>query len=179
MGLACETLAVGPLPTNHPAVVAPLVTLAVVVEAVVGTNGREELERLLDQLRAGGGRVTTARRAVLTVLLEPPGAHLTAEDLAARVQERHPDIHLSTIYRTLEVLEETGLLTHVHLGHGPSTYHLTDRPHHHAVCRICGAVIELPAGSLDHLERRLRREHGFHLEAQHFALVGRCATCPP
>ncbi|MGH9117691.1 MAG: Fur family transcriptional regulator [Acidimicrobiales bacterium] len=167
----------GRFETNHGAEATPLVTLTTVAKGTVRTNGRGELEGLLDRLRAGGGRVTTARRAVLTVMLEPPGDHLTAEDLAARVQERYPDIHLSTIYRTLEVLEAAGLLSHVHLGHGPSTYHLTDRPHHHAVCRVCGEVIELPAGSLDQLERRLRRDHDFDLEAQHFALVGRCADC--
>jgi Fe2+ or Zn2+ uptake regulation protein len=138
-----------------------------------------ELDVLLDRLRAEGGRVTTARRAVLASLLdpEPDRGHLTAEDIAAHVQAHHPDIHLSTIYRTLEALEEIGLVSHVHLGHGPSTYHLTDRPHHHAVCRVCGAVVELPAGALDAVERRLRRDHGFTLEAEHFALVGRCAAC--
>lgn len=140
-------------------------------------NGDGQLETLLERLRAEGGRVTTARRAVLAALLEPPGGHLTAEDLAARVQDLHPDVHLSTIYRTLESLEEVGLVSHVHLGHGPSTYHLTDRPHHHAVCRVCGAVFELPEGTLDSVDRRLRHEYDFALEVQHFALVGRCAAC--
>jgi Fe2+ or Zn2+ uptake regulation protein len=136
------------------------------------------LDELVDRVRAGGGRVTTARRAVLAALVERPGTHLTAEDIAGRVQGAHPDVHLSTIYRTLESLEDMGVLSHTHLGHGPSTYHLTDRPHHHAVCRSCGAVVELPPESFDGLARRLRTEHGFELEAQHFALVGRCRRCP-
>jgi Fur family transcriptional regulator, ferric uptake regulator len=135
------------------------------------------LDDLLDRVRAGGGRVTTARRAVLSALMEPPGGHLAAEDVAERVQRRHPDIHLSTIYRTLEALEELGLLAHVHLGHGPSTYHLTDRPHHHAVCQVCGSVVEFSPDGFDELDRRLRAEHGFELDAQHFALVGRCRNC--
>jgi Fe2+ or Zn2+ uptake regulation protein len=135
------------------------------------------LDALLDQVRAGGGRVTTARRAVLAVFLDPEAEHLTAEEVAARVQADHPDIHLSTVYRTLEALEEMGLVSHVHLGHGPSTYHLAGRPHHHAVCQGCGQVVELPADTLKALDRRLRQDHDFALDVQHFALVGRCAAC--
>jgi Fe2+ or Zn2+ uptake regulation protein len=134
------------------------------------------LEDVLDRVREHGGRITTARRAVIAVLLERPGRHLTAEDVAARVQADHPDVHLSTVYRTLESLEEMGVLTHTHLGHGPSTYHLTDRPHHHAVCRSCGAVVELPTETFAELEHRLLDEHGFELET-HFALAGRCRRC--
>jgi Fur family transcriptional regulator, ferric uptake regulator len=143
-----------------------------------GTNGSDpgELESMLARVRSEGGRVTTARRAVLAALLERPGGHLTADDVASRVQARNPDIHRSTIYRTLDSLEEMGLLWHVHLGHGPSTYHLADRAHHHAVCRVCGAVIELAPGTLDPIARRLRTAHDFALE-EHFALVGRCAAC--
>jgi Fe2+ or Zn2+ uptake regulation protein len=135
------------------------------------------LDDLVERVRSGGGRITTARRAVLAALVERPGTHLTAEDIAGRVQAAHPDVHLSTIYRTLESLEDMGLLNHTHLGHGPSTYHLTDRPHHHAVCHTCGAVVELPPDSFDDLARRLRAEHGFELDAQHFALAGSCRRC--
>ncbi|MGH9245540.1 MAG: Fur family transcriptional regulator [Acidimicrobiales bacterium] len=136
-----------------------------------------DLDSLLERVRNLGGRVTTARRAVLAALLEPDAYHLSAEDVAARVQARHPDVHLSTVYRTLEALEAMGLLSHVHLGHGPSTYHLADRPHHHAVCQSCGQVVELSADALAGIDRRLRRDHGFALDVQHFALVGRCAAC--
>ena len=146
--------------------------------AAASADAGPVLDELLDRVRAGGGRITTARRAVLRALLEPPADHLGAEDVAARVQRRHPDIHLSTIYRTLEALEDLGLLTHVHLGHGPSTYHLTDRPHHHAVCRVCGRVVELAPDSFKELGRRLRSDHDFELDTQHFALAGRCRTCP-
>ena len=134
------------------------------------------LEDSLDLLRARGLRVTTARRAVLTALMEAAG-HVRAEDLAAAVQERHPDIHLSTVYRALEAFEEMGLVTHVHLGHGPSTYHLSDELHHHAVCEVCGAVVELPDDVLDAVATRVRAEFGFEVDARHFALAGRCAAC--
>lgn len=95
----------------------------------------------------------------------------------ARVSARHPEVHRATVYRTLDRLEEVGVITHVHLGHGPSTFHLNDRPHHHAVCSSCGAVVEVPLAALDDLASRLQAEHGFDLSPQHFALSGRCRDC--
>jgi Fur family ferric uptake transcriptional regulator len=103
--------------------------------------------------------------------------HVTADEIVARVAEQHPEVHRSTVYRTLERLEEVGVITHVHLGHGPSTFHLVTRPHHHAVCSGCGAVVEVPYGALDSLADQLRDEHGFELAPQHFALSGRCRNC--
>ena len=137
---------------------------------------RRRLEHFLDLLRDSGSRVTTARRAVLTVLLEADG-HLHAEDLAARVQQLHPDIHLSTIYRALDAFEDLGVVAHVHLGHGPSTYHLSEELHHHAVCEHCGTVLELPADLLAAVADQLKKDFGFTVDAHHFALAGRCAEC--
>lgn len=133
-------------------------------------------DEVLDLLRSRGGRVTAARRAVVEAMLAD-GHHTTADEVVARVQARHPEVHRSTVYRTLDRLQELGVVTHVHLGHGPSSYHLTGRPHHHAVCEVCGTVVELPWDALDGLAQRLRAEHGFELAHQHFALSGRCARC--
>lgn len=132
---------------------------------------------VLRLLRASGGRVTVPRRAVVEVLVEATGEHLTAEDLVARVRRRNPDIHRATVYRALEKLQEAGLVAHVHFGHGPSAFHLGDHPHHHAVCRSCGATVELSLDYLDDLSQRLRKDHGWELAYQHFALSARCPTC--
>ena len=132
---------------------------------------------VLAMLRARGGRVTTARRAVVEALVAGGGEHVTADDIAATVQARHPEVHRSTVYRTLDALEDLGVLTHVHLGHGPSSYHLAAAPHHHAVCESCGAVLELPGDVLDDVAAWLEEHHGFALAAQHFALAGTCASC--
>jgi len=134
------------------------------------------LERVLADLRAQGSRVTTARRAVLRSLLERR-EHTTAEQLAEQVRARHPDVHLSTVYRTLDALQHLGIVTHVHLGHGRAVYHLTDEIHHHAVCERCGAVIELPPELFGSVSDRLRRDFGFAVDTHHFALVGRCRSC--
>jgi Fur family ferric uptake transcriptional regulator len=136
-----------------------------------------ELEDLLDVLRARGERVTTARRAVLQVLLNHPDEHLTMEQLAARVQADSPAIHLSTIYRTAEFLEESGILVNVHLGSSPAAYHFASDPHHHAQCEECGAVIAIPANSFDAVIRRLQRDHGFTATPSHVVITGTCKTC--
>jgi Fur family ferric uptake transcriptional regulator len=133
-------------------------------------------DQILSLLRARGDRVTRSRRAVVDALLAGEH-HVTADEIVARVSARHPEVHRATVYRTLDRLGEVGVITHVHLGHGPSTFHLNDRPHHHAVCSVCGAVVEVPLTALDDLAARLRDEHGFELSPQHFALSGRCRDC--
>lgn len=131
----------------------------------------------LDRVRASGVRVTAARRAVVTALTDAED-HLTADELAARVALVHPEVHRSTVYRTLDALERLGVVTHVHLGHGRAVYHAADRlHHHHAFCEECGAVVELPDDVLGDVERRLRDEEGFQVDSHHFALVGRCRLC--
>lgn len=134
------------------------------------------MERILALLRADGGRVTTARRALIEALLAAR-AHVTADDLAARVQAAHPEVHRSTVYRTLDALERLGVVVHSHLGHGGGVYHLADERHQHLVCETCGAVVELPDAELVPLARAVRKRYGFTIEPGHFALVGTCRTC--
>ncbi|HUP84710.1 MAG TPA: Fur family transcriptional regulator [Acidimicrobiales bacterium] len=139
-------------------------------------RGGDRLDRILDQLRADGGRITPARRALVTALLDAD-SHVTADDLAGAVQRSHPDVHRSTIYRTLDALEELGIVDHVHLGHGRAVYHLLDDPHQHLVCEVCEAVIEAPDALFRPLARALLADYGFTLRPNHFAVLGRCREC--
>jgi Fur family transcriptional regulator, ferric uptake regulator len=136
----------------------------------------DRVEAILGLLRGRGGRVTTARRAIVAALLAAH-AHVTAEDLTAAVQDRHPDVHASTVYRCLESLADLGVVEHVHLGHGRAVYHLADRTHQHLVCEGCGAVVEVPDDVFESLGRRLRDDYGFVIRPRHFALLGRCLAC--
>ena len=135
------------------------------------------VERILELLRSRGGRVTTARRAIISALVDAAADHVTADELAARVQAAHPDVHLSTIYRCLEALHELEVVDHVHLGHGRAVYHLADARHQHLVCDGCGAVVEVPDEVFDDLAARLRADFGFRLQHGHFAVPGLCASC--
>lgn len=132
----------------------------------------ETVDEILDRIRRAGGRVTTARRLVIETLLATPG-HVSADDIAANVRREHPEVHLSTVYRTLESLEELGIVRHTHVGHGAATYHVGPL-HQHLVCETCGAVVDVPASALDELASRLRDEYDFDLHVGHFALLGRC-----
>lgn len=131
-----------------------------------------EARQALQALRAHGRRVTTARRVVVELLARTT-EHLTAEDLATRIRDAHPEIHLSTIYRTLDSLRDWGLVTHVRQPNGPSFFHLAGT-HHHLVCEHCGRIRDVPAPELDALVARLRDAYDFELQIGHTVLVGHC-----
>ncbi len=137
---------------------------------------QERLERILQLLRERGGRITSARRALVGALLSAD-RHVTADDLAEEVQRSQPDVHRSTIYRTLDALERLGVVDHVHLGHGRAVYHLADEVHQHLVCEECGWVTEVPDALFDDLAGTLRARYGFTLRSNHFAVLGRCSAC--
>ena len=122
--------------------------------------------------------MTAPRRAVIDALLRG-GGHVTADDLAGRVERAVPGVDRSTIYRNLAALEAAGVVYHVHLAHGPSVYHLADgnELHAHAVCDDCGAVVEVPGDGLRDVATELAATSGFELGRQHFALTGRCRRC--
>lgn len=138
------------------------------------------LTRAIDQLRAQDHRVTGARRAVIETLARH-GGHPNAVELSAEIEKRHPGIHLATVYRTLEVLTELGVVTHVHMGHGAAAYHLSslvqEQEHLHARCRTCERVFDLPADMLDPIRTRLADESDFVLDPRHVALSGACRAC--
>ena len=134
------------------------------------------VEDVLALVRARGGRATLSRRTLLEVLFDADG-HLSAEDLAGAVQRRSPDVHLSTIYRNLDELQELGVIVHSHLGHGPATYQLATLAHAHFICELCGAAIEAPDEVFKGLARTAKTKLGFSIDPHHFAILGRCAAC--
>lgn len=139
----------------------------------VGTSAPGELTQ---KLRAKGYRLTPARQLVLGAVsgLE----HATPDAICAEVQRTASSVNLSTVYRTLELLEELGLVNHTHLGHGAPIYHATAEQNHlHLVCRSCGRVIETDTDLAEPLVQRLRVAIGFETDVAHFAIYGRCADC--
>lgn len=128
------------------------------------------------QLRAKGYRLTPQRQLVLEAI----GAlgHATADDILSQVRETARGINVSTVYRTLDLLEELALVTHTHLGHGAPTYHVADDAEHvHLVCRSCGAISEVSPEVVAATVDRLAADHGFEADVHHFAVFGRCAGC--
>ena len=128
------------------------------------------------ELRARGYRLTPQRQLVLEAVTEL--GHATPEDIVSRVRQVASGVNISTVYRTLELLEGLGLVNHAHLGHGAPTYHAaSERAHVHLVCARCDRVDEVPADLLDDVARRLREERGFDVDRAHVALSGVCPDC--
>jgi Fe2+ or Zn2+ uptake regulation protein len=139
-------------------------------------NDDRRVAEVLTHLSSSGHRITTPRRHIVTALVGA-GGHLTAEEIAAAVQERDPSVHLATVYRTLEALERLGVVIHIHLGHGRAIYHLADSSHYHLYCQICGSVQEIPQAELDNLFEVVASSYGFKPSLGHFAIIGTCGRC--
>jgi Fur family transcriptional regulator, ferric uptake regulator len=130
------------------------------------------------KLHARGERMTRPREAVLRVLAADP-RHLSAEEIVAAVAERDPAVHRASVYRTLDALGALGVVQHVHLSHGATTYHLVDdaQEHLHLQCVECGSIIDAPPGLLHEVAAELDKVYAFALDLGHVALSGRCAGC--
>lgn len=132
-----------------------------------------------DRLRARGLRWTPQRRILVEVLSRTDG-HVTGAELVERCRELDPGTIPSTVYRTLDVLEELGVLSHSHGVDGREEFHvLPEAEHGHLYCRGCGGEWDLdtadPAvtAALEAFEAR----RGFAVDISHLTLIGRCAAC--
>ncbi len=104
--------------------------------------------------------------------------HATPEEICVEVQRTARGVNISTIYRTLELLEQLELVKHTHLGHKPPTYHLAaEADHVHLVCRGCGEVYDVNPSVANGLVSALEREYGFETDVQHLTVHGRCRNC--
>ncbi len=129
-----------------------------------------------DRLRASGHRLTPQRQLVLEAVVEL--GHATPDEVLSRVQRTAAAVNASTVYRTLDLLEELQLVTHAHLGHGAPTFHpITDDPHAHLVCSRCHRVEEVETAMLAQVCDELARERGFRVDVGHVALTGLCQEC--
>lgn len=137
---------------------------------------RTQVDEIMDRLVAGGKRRTMSRQAVIQVIVDHHG-HVSADDIATRVQKDFPSLDVSTVYRTLEMLRELGIVERVYFADGSTVYHLSDHKHHHLCCERCGAVQELSISALHNLEQFLLEEFGFEVHQRPLGLFGLCSAC--
>ena len=131
---------------------------------------------LADVLRARGLRLTPQRQFVLEAVYRL--GHATPDQVHAAVALTAAGVNITTVYRTLELLEELGLVTHAHLSHGAPTYHAAGGEQHvHLVCRGCSGVEEVAPEVLDPLVADLAGSRGFLVDIGHVALFGLCRDC--
>ena len=129
-------------------------------------------------LRQQGFKLTPQRRAVLSVIALSR-EHFTPADIYHRLHQEYPDIGLVTVYRTLHILAELGLICEVHAGGSRQSY-IMRRPsehHHHLICSHCGTVVDFANCDLTELEQRLSQKTGFEIERHLLEFLGCCRNC--
>jgi Fur family transcriptional regulator, ferric uptake regulator len=130
-----------------------------------------------DELRSRGLRWTPQRRLILDVLAATEG-HVTGSEIVDRCRERDPETTPSTVYRTLDVLEELGYLSHSHGTDGREEFHVLPQSEHaHLQCESCGGSWEIDPAEADALVRALEEARDFHIHIGHLTIAGRCGDC--
>jgi Fur family ferric uptake transcriptional regulator len=120
--------------------------------------------------------MTPQRRAIVGEVMAAEG-HISPTAVSRRVRERVPGVNPSTVYRTLELLEDLGVLSHAHLESGAEYHKRSESQHIHLMCSRCGSADSLSMEEADRLERLIGRHHGFQPDFTHFAISGICAEC--
>lgn len=127
-------------------------------------------------LRAAGQKVTPQRLLILG-FVRHAGGHVSASQVLEEVRASHPYIDASTVYRTLASARDRKLVSETKLGSGDNLFEWIESPHHHLICRTCGAMISLDESHLDSLARSLAKETGFAADLDHIAIFGVCRDC--
>ncbi len=147
----------------------------------VGANVKKTVADVREILKERDLRLTPQREAILRILLRGQDDHMTAEDIYDRTRDEAPDIGLATIYRTLDLFEELGLVSRLEFGAGGRRYEFSlDRDkhyHHHLLCLGCGNILEFNEDLLDTLEETIGKESGFQIVDHSLRFFGYCAKC--
>jgi Fur family ferric uptake transcriptional regulator len=129
------------------------------------------------RLRASGLRWTPQRRTLLEVLAQTTG-HVTGAELVERCRELDPATIPSTVYRTLDVLEDLGIVSHAHGADGREEFHVLPAAEHgHLYCSACHAAWEVGLEEAQPLLDALERSRGFRVQLSHLSISGLCSEC--
>lgn len=136
-----------------------------------------ETAGITGRLREKGYRLTPQRLMILSAI-ESSHDHISAEEIYAQVAANYPDVNISTVYRTLELLKKLGMVYEIDLGEGRIRYHAEGSGHHHhLVCQTCGKVIDIEEATLSSLKDILFRDYGFSADLRHVGIFGLCGNC--
>ena len=127
-------------------------------------------------LKEKGFKLTPQRRLIVDIIHDTD-AHLTAEEIITYVQNRMPGVNKSTVYRTLELLEEYGCVYKSELGDHYIYHHAEEGHHHHLVCSKCGKTIECEEHIFEPVEKLLGDRYNFHVDFKHLIIGGLCNEC--
>jgi Fur family ferric uptake transcriptional regulator len=120
----------------------------------------------------------TPQRLMVVRAVEEADSHISAEEIYLQIRARYPHMNISTVYRTLELLSELGLVTETDMGDGRVRYHSIGKGHHHhLVCQKCGEIIDVEESMLSQLRDEIGQRYGFKVDMKHLAFFGLCAKC--
>jgi len=137
----------------------------------------EQSRDIVSKLSEQGYRLTPQRMMILSAI-EDTDSHISAEEIYTQVVAKYPNVNISTVYRTLELLKRLGLVTETDMGGGRVRYHPVDKGHHHhLVCQECGAITDLDESMLVSLKNTLLHDYKFVADLRHLAIFGRCVKC--
>lgn len=141
----------------------------------------EEYNLLKEQMKSKGYKLTPQRRAVLDVIIENEGKHLSTEEVYDIVKKGCPEIGLATVYRTLQLLEKIGVVSKLNFDDGCNRYELVHsdeaHQHHHLICNVCGTVEEVEDVLLESLENKVETKYNFKITNHDVKFYGVCKKC--
>ncbi|WP_027634111.1 Fur family transcriptional regulator [Clostridium hydrogeniformans] len=140
-----------------------------------------EINGLKEDLKKKGYKLTPQRRAIVDTIIDNESKHLTVEEIYDKVKKDCPEIGLATVYRTIVLLEELGIVYKLDLNDGCSRYELVHKDelhrHHHLICTKCGKVIEVEGDLLDNLEYKIESQYKFKIKDHSVKFFGICEEC--
>ncbi len=139
-----------------------------------------EMVEFRRQLNEKGLKLTGQRRAVMEIILNNKGRHLSSEEIFELVKQSHPGIGLSTVYRTLPLFEQMKLLSKVYLDDGCTRYEPCDqkqKAHYHLICMRCGAVYEVEEDLLGIKNKQILKDYNFDIKSYTVKFNGYCLKC--
>jgi Fur family ferric uptake transcriptional regulator len=148
---------------------------------LAGVHGPPDVESLRARLREHVTRnklKSSSRRDLILDTLASIGRHVTAEELHRAVRTRGERIGAATVYRTLRVFQESGIVAERRFEGGATRFELVDDQHHdHLICTVCGLIVEFEDDAIEREQQRVAAAHGFRVMSHRHELYGLCAAC--
>lgn len=148
---------------------------------MVTTYSSEDIQKIISKLKKSGYKLTPQRQAIVDIITESVGKHLTVEEIFDIVKVRRPEIGLATVYRTIMLMHEENIITRLDLKDGTARYELTrtdeEHTHHHLVCIKCSKVYEFMGDLLDPLEEEIGKKYNFKILDHSLKFYGICNEC--
>jgi Fur family ferric uptake transcriptional regulator len=135
-----------------------------------------KLERFLQRKSQ---KLTSQRRTLLEKIVAMDKTHFTADDLVAEFFDQRPRVSKATVYRSLNVMVEAGILEEHQFGEQYKVYELAEgRPHHdHLICTSCNRILEFFSAEMEDLQNKVAKSHGFHPSHHSQEIFGICQEC--